>query len=110
MQRACGIDRIGGGTFEVQAHAIIFAGGPFTDSLREMESESSTPAVSGAAGTHVVLPGYYAPPGIGMLDINTSDGRFLFSTLAGSTLVGTTIVRVTLCRHPNRPGMRFGGF
>jgi hypothetical protein len=34
--------------------------------------------VLGASGIHIVLPSYYAPPGIGLLDMNTSDGRFLF--------------------------------
>ena len=49
------------------------------------------PAVKGAAGTHVVLPGYYAPKDMGLLDINTSDGRFLFFLpWLGHTIVGTT--------------------
>ena len=101
-------------TFNVYAKSIIFCGGPFTDELRKMEynhnSENEkgtsthnkstsdpnskkefTPAVAAAAGTHIVLPGYYSPGGIGMLDINTSDGRFLFFLpWEGSTLVGTT--------------------
>lgn len=71
--------------------AIIFAGGPFTDQLRKIEDPSSKPAVAAAAGTHIVLPGYYCANGIGMLDINTSDGRFLFFLpWQGKTLVGTT--------------------
>ena len=56
----------------------MFAGGPFTDALRELETPDSPPAVRGAAGTHLVLPGYYSPNAVGLLDINTSDGRFLF--------------------------------
>ena len=71
--------------------AIVFAGGPFTDQLRKIEDPSSKPAVAAAAGTHNVLPGYYCANGIGMLDINTSDGRFLFFLpWQGKTLVGTT--------------------
>jgi hypothetical protein len=59
--------------------------------MRLLENPNSTPAVNGAAGTHIVLPGYYSPPDIGMLDINTSDGRFLFFLpWQGSVLVGTT--------------------
>ena len=100
-------------TFNVYAKSIIFCGGPFTDELRQMEYQNNdksdtstaiaspadmkttkkefTPAVAAAAGTHIVLPGYYSPGGIGMLDINTSDGRFLFFLpWEGSTLVGTT--------------------
>ena len=84
-------DNCTGQEFEVYAKAIVFAGGPFTDELRTLEEPSSKPAVAAAAGTHIVLPGYYCPGGIGMLDINTSDGRFLFFLpWEGSTIVGTT--------------------
>lgn len=84
-------DNMTGKEFEARAKAIIFAGGPFTDQLRKMESPDSKPAVAAAAGTHIVLPGYYCPAGIGMLDINTSDGRFLFFLpWEGHTIVGTT--------------------
>jgi len=84
-------DNLSGREFEARAKAIIFAGGPFTDQLRKLESPDSKPAVAAAAGTHIVLPGYYCPANIGMLDINTSDGRFLFFLpWQGHTIVGTT--------------------
>ena len=38
-----------------------------------------------------MLPSYYAPAGIGLVDMSTSDGRFLFFLpWAGHVLVGTT--------------------
>jgi glycerol-3-phosphate dehydrogenase len=90
-------------TFHLYAKSIIFCGGPFTDELRQMEYKEENkqgiddvkkefaPAVAASSGTHIILPGYYSPGGIGMLDINTSDGRFLFFLpWEGSTLVGTT--------------------
>ena len=84
-------DLMTGDEFDVRAKSIVFAGGPFTDSLREMEDPEAPRAVSGAAGTHIVLPGYYCPREMGLLDINTSDGRFLFFLpWQGCTLVGTT--------------------
>merc|ERR1712238_413186 len=84
-------DKISGKEFVVRARSIIFAGGPFTDGMRKMEDPKSKPAVNGAAGTHIILPGYYSPDGFGLLDINTSDGRFLFFLpWEGTTLVGTT--------------------
>lgn len=84
-------DKVSGEEFEVHAKAVVFAGGPFTDHLRKLENAECKPAVNAAAGTHIVLPGYYCPGGIGMLDINTSDGRFLFFLpWQGYTLVGTT--------------------
>ena len=81
MGKAIGIqcrDNLTGNEFPVYAKSIIFAGGPFTDRLRKVEDPESKPAVAAAAGTHIILPGYYCADGIGMLDINTSDGRFLF--------------------------------
>lgn len=84
-------DNLTGKTFKVHAKAVVFAGGPFTDSLRTMEDKDAAPAVNAAAGTHIVLPNYFCPAGIGMLDINTSDGRFLFFLpWEGHTLIGTT--------------------
>jgi len=88
------LDRITGDTFEIYAKNVIFAGGPFTDALRQKETRSPEPvksAVQGASGSHIVLPGYYAPNNMGLLDYNTSDGRFLFFLpWQGSVIVGTT--------------------
>ena len=77
------VDRVAGDAFEVRAKAVVFCGGPFTDALRNLEAaavsdDPPAPAVRGASGTHVVLPGYYCPRDMGLLDYNTSDGRFLF--------------------------------
>ena len=82
----------------VYAKRVVLAAGPFTDSVRAMKGKGKTnddapfkKAVQGSAGSHIVLPSYYAPRNIGMLDYNTSDGRFLFFLpWQGHTLVGTT--------------------
>jgi len=90
------VDRVAGDAFEVRAKAVVFCGGPFTDALRNLEAaavsdDPPAPAVRGASGTHVVLPGYYCPRDMGLLDYNTSDGRFLFFLpWLGHALVGTT--------------------
>lgn len=76
--KAC--DRITGRTFDIYAKNIIFAGGPFTDALRGMEAKAGASkeggdgndgsfkeAVRGASGSHIVLPGYYAPNNMGLL-------------------------------------------
>lgn len=84
-------DKISGQEFDVHCKSLVFAGGPFTDHMRKIENPDCKPAVAAAAGTHIVLPGYYCAKGIGMLDINTSDGRFLFFLpWQGKTVVGTT--------------------
>jgi len=88
------LDRITGEKFEIYSKHVIFAGGPFTDALRQKESGTAEPvkkAVQGASGSHIVLPGYFAPKDMGLLDYNTSDGRFLFFLpWQGSVIVGTT--------------------
>eukprot|EP00588_Corethron_pennatum_P007367 CAMPEP_0194286946 /NCGR_PEP_ID=MMETSP0169-20130528/33648_1 /TAXON_ID=218684 /ORGANISM="Corethron pennatum, Strain L29A3" /LENGTH=750 /DNA_ID=CAMNT_0039033497 /DNA_START=37 /DNA_END=2289 /DNA_ORIENTATION=+ len=97
-------DNMTGKEFEVHAKAIVFAGGPFTDGMRKIEDPNCKNAVNGAAGTHIVLPGYYCANGIGMLDINTSDGRFLFFLpWQGSTLVGTTDRKEDAVSKPGPP-------
>lgn len=69
------LDRMTGNTFTVRAKNVVFAGGPFTDGMRALEhglshgqeagdngkdtEKSMPPAVRGAHGTHIVLPGYY---------------------------------------------------
>jgi glycerol-3-phosphate dehydrogenase len=102
------VDRMTGTEFRIHAKRIIFCGGPFTDDLRHMESQGHNtvvpPAVRGASGTHIVLPGSYCPPDLGLLDYNTSDGRFLFLLpWEGHTLVGTTDTKNTAETSPQPP-------
>ena len=114
-------DRMTDKEFDVWANKIVFAGGPFTDVLRKIEHDGvienerenekavtkpkdMIPAVAGGAGTHVVLPGYYCPSGMGLLDYNTSDGRFLFFLpWQKHTLVGTTDTKSDAKTLPNPP-------
>ena len=108
------VDRMTNESFTIRAKKVVFAGGPFTDNLRKLEqsngekgeeeqtSQTTTfkPAVGGAQGTHVVLPGHLMPQTadgrpngqpMGLLDTRTSDGRFLFVVpWLGHTLIGTT--------------------
>lgn len=72
-------DALTGESFAVRAKSVLLCGGPFTDDLRRMQQPDCGPAVSGAAGIHIVLPAYFAPTGIGLVDMNTSDGRFMVS-------------------------------
>jgi glycerol-3-phosphate dehydrogenase len=77
------LDRMTGKVWDIQAKKVVFAGGPFTDALRKHEArsenhESFQPAIHGSHGIHIVLPGHFIPKDLGLLDYNTSDGRFLF--------------------------------
>jgi glycerol-3-phosphate dehydrogenase len=93
-------DKVTGDSFAIRAKSVLLCGGPFTDELRRLEEPHCSPAVTGAAGTHIVLPAYFAPAGIGLVDMSTSDGRFLFFLPWNDhVLVGTT-------DHPCRPSMR----
>lgn len=84
-------DHLSGEVAVVRTKGLLLCGGPFTDELRLKEDASSKPAVTGAAGIHIVLPSYFAPSGIGMVDMSTSDGRFLFYLPWNDhVIVGTT--------------------
>ncbi|GMI22701.1 hypothetical protein TeGR_g3238, partial [Tetraparma gracilis] len=100
-------DNMSDETFAIQADKVVFCGGPFTDGMRSLENkgeEVEREAVQGASGTHIVLPGYYSPNEMGLLDYNTSDGRFLFFLpWQGHTLVGTTDKKCDAETSPSAP-------
>jgi glycerol-3-phosphate dehydrogenase len=91
--------------FQIKAKKVIYAGGPFTDGLRELsEGKDVKPVVTGSGGTHIVLPSYYCPRNIGMVDMMTSRGSFLFFLpWEGYTLVGTTDVKTKPDLHHEVP-------
>lgn len=101
------VDRMTNHEFDIYSKKVVFAGGPFTDGLRKLEENDPNklkPAVNGASGTHIVLPGYYCPKDIGLLDYNTSDGRFLFFLpWEKHTLVGTTDTKCQAETLPSPP-------
>lgn len=84
-------DEITGETWISQAKCVINATGPFTDSIRQMDDSSIAPIVCPSSGVHIVLPDYYSPERMGLLDPDTSDGRVIFllpwqkHTIAGTT-------------------------
>jgi glycerol-3-phosphate dehydrogenase len=47
--------------------------------------------VAPSAGVHVILPSYFSPKNMGLVDPNTSDGRVIFFLpWQGSVIAGTT--------------------
>lgn len=94
-------DRLTGESIEVKADCVVFCGGPFTDELRKLDDANCAPVVNGASGTHIVIPGYYCPKNIGLVDMSTSDGRFLFFLpWEQHVVIGTTD---SPCEPSNRP-------
>ncbi|CAE7826392.1 GPD2 [Symbiodinium sp. CCMP2592] len=91
--------------FAVKAKKIVYCGGPFTDGLRQLsEGKDVKPMVNASGGTHIVLPPYYCPRHIGMVDMMTSRGSFLFFLpWEGYTLVGTTDVKTKPDLHHEVP-------
>ena len=85
------VDRMTGDAFEIRAKRVVFAGGPFTDSMREMEIDSEEAkekmpkAVRGASGTHIVLPSYYCPNEVRPRQ-HRSDGLHLYCHIVHTLL------------------------
>lgn len=77
--------------FTIKAKGIINATGPFTDGIRKLDEPTVQEIVAPSAGVHVILPGYYSPSNMGLLDPHTSDGRVIFFLpWQGNTIAGTT--------------------
>jgi len=98
---------------------IINATGPFSDALLKMDAmtgvisddgtsistpispSSYKPVVAPSSGVHVILPNYYSPRTMGLLDPATSDGRVIFFLpWQGNTIAGTTDTPVDVTDKP----------
>ncbi|XP_078537843.1 glycerol-3-phosphate dehydrogenase, mitochondrial isoform X2 [Lissotriton helveticus] len=102
--RVCGArckDVLTGKEFDVNAKCVINATGPFTDSLRKMDDQEVANICQPSAGVHIVMPGYYSPDNMGLLDPATSDGRVIFFLpWAKMTIAGTTDTPTEVTHHP----------
>lgn len=87
--------------FSIKAKGIINATGPFCDSIRKMDNPSIKEIVAPSSGVHVVLPGYYSPANMGLIDPKTSDGRVIFFLpWQGNTIAGTTDAPTDIAQNP----------
>ncbi|KAH7968929.1 glycerol-3-phosphate dehydrogenase, mitochondrial [Rhipicephalus sanguineus] len=93
-QVVCGAkvrDMLTGEEFNVRAKCVVNATGPFTDNIRRMDDPNCKPICQPSSGVHIILPDYYSPDNMGLLDPDTSDGRVIFflpwenTTIAGTT-------------------------
>lgn len=93
LSKVCGAhvrDRLTGDEWDIKAKCVINATGPFTDSIRDMGKDSKK-ICQPASGAHIVLPEYYCPKTVGLLDPATSDGRVVFVLpWEGRVVAGTT--------------------
>ncbi|KAJ2901273.1 Glycerol-3-phosphate dehydrogenase mitochondrial [Zalerion maritima] len=77
--------------FDVRAKCVINCTGPFADELRKKDNPNAKRLVGAASGVHIILPGYYSPSDMGLIDPKTPDGRVcFFLPWQGNTVVGTT--------------------
>lgn len=87
--------------FTIRAKGIINATGPFTDSIRKMDDPGVKEIVAPSSGVHVILPGYYSPSNMGLIDPSTSDGRVIFFLpWQGNTIAGTTDTPTEITPQP----------
>ncbi|XP_001599125.1 glycerol-3-phosphate dehydrogenase, mitochondrial isoform X1 [Nasonia vitripennis] len=94
-------DELTGEQWDVKARAIINATGPFTDSIRKMDDQSVPEICCPSSGVHIVLPGYYSPDQMGLLDPSTSDGRVIFFLpWQKHTIAGTTDLPCNITHNP----------
>ncbi|XP_008422501.1 glycerol-3-phosphate dehydrogenase, mitochondrial isoform X2 [Poecilia reticulata] len=103
-EQLCGAhcrDVLTGKEFDVRAKCVINATGPFTDSLRQMDKQETAKICQPSAGVHIVMPGYYSPDNMGLLDPATSDGRVIFFLpWEKMTIAGTTDTPTDVTAHP----------
>ncbi|XP_069589063.1 glycerol-3-phosphate dehydrogenase, mitochondrial [Ranitomeya imitator] len=103
-EHVCGArckDVLTGQEFDVRAKCVINATGPFTDSLRKMDDQQTNKICQPSAGVHIVMPGYYSPDNMGLLDPATSDGRVIFFLpWEKMTIAGTTDTPTEITHHP----------
>lgn len=87
--------------FKIRAKGVINATGPFTDAIRKMDDQEVPEIVAPSSGVHVVLPGYYSPSNMGLIDPHTSDGRVVFFLpWQGNTIAGTTDAPCQISQNP----------
>jgi glycerol-3-phosphate dehydrogenase len=66
------LDRYTGKEFTIRAKCVVNATGPYTDHIRQMDDPQTKKICQPSSGVHIVLPDYYSPQNMGLLDPNTS--------------------------------------
>jgi len=85
----------------IRAKGIINATGPFCDAIRKLDEPDTKEIVAPSSGVHVILPGYYSPQRMGLIDPSTSDGRVIFFLpWQGNTIAGTTDAPCNIVQNP----------
>lgn len=87
--------------FSIKAKGIINATGPFSDGVRKLDEPTVKEIVAPSSGVHIILPGYFSPSSMGLIDPHTSDGRVIFFLpWHGNTIAGTTDAPCDIKHNP----------
>lgn len=94
-------DQLDGKEWTIKAKCVVNATGPHTDTIRLMDDPQAIKICAPSSGVHIVLPGYYSPQKMGLLDPNTRDGRVIFFLpWQKYTIAGTTDTECEPSFHP----------
>jgi len=78
-------------TFDIPAHVVINATGPFSDNVRRMDHADAKPIIQPSQGVHVVLDRSFLPCDAAIMVPHTADGRVMFAIPWHNVcVVGTT--------------------
>lgn len=76
-----------------------------------MDDKETKEIVAPSAGIHVILPNYYSPRNMGLLDPATSDWRVIFFLpWQGNTIAGTTDSPTKFTANPFPKKKKLNGF
>lgn len=90
-----------GDDFIVYAKGIVNATGPYADAINQMDEPEKREIVAPSTGVHVVLPSYFSPPNMGLIDPSSSDNRVVFFLpWQGNIIAGTTDTPCGITKNP----------
>lgn len=84
-------DEIGGGEVQVRAHVVVNATGPWSDETERLAGDTTSSAVHGSKGVHVIVPRERIGNQAALTLLTPQDGRVFFVLPAGDfAIIGTT--------------------
>ena len=100
----CVVDEETGNDYAVRAKVVVNAAGPFSDSIRRMESPQAPEMISPSQGIHLVVNQRFLGGEDAIMIPETKDGRVLFAIpWLGRAILGTTDTPVPRADLEPRP-------
>ncbi len=93
-----------GMSVRIRTRTVVNATGPWTDSLRRMETPAAPPAVRGTKGVHLLIPRERLAVSGAVTLLHPADERVVFALPAGEyAMLGTTDTRTDVSPDQVRP-------